>query len=268
MYHTNSGLRPGWASYLSHYTHFPVIIALDMSLAAAAPVAGYDQYLTITVPVLHPGGSGFANGEELQLFWEMERALVNSLEREAQAIYAGRTSSQGKKHLVFFLYNVDPIETLMEGIQALYPAYTLDYRVEPDPEWDIYFDLLFPNLEETNSLLNQRMLKRLIRSGVDLQQEQTVHHWIYCKTEEGRQALRQIAEAQGFEAQLLPTRIGEHHFVYLLRLCKRHKVDQITIDSVSATLRTWARAHHGDYDGWEVSVGKCTALDPELQDLE
>lgn len=268
MYNRTTGLRPGWASYLSHYTHFPVIIALDMSLAAAAPVAGYDQYLTITVPVLHPGGSGFANGEELQLFWEMERTLVRRLEDEAQAIYAGRTSAQGKKHLVFFLYNADPIETIMEEIQALHPAYALDHRTELDPEWDIYFDLLFPNLEETNSLLNQRMLKRLIRNGIDLQQEQNVSHWIYCKTEEGRQALRKIAEPQGFEAQLLPTRVGEHHFTYLLRLCKRHKVDQATIDSISATLRTWARAHHGDYDGWEVSVEKCRPLDQKLEDLE
>ncbi len=268
MYHRTTGMRPGWASYLSHYTHFPVIIALDMSLAAAAPVAGYDQYLTITVPVLHPGGGGFANGEELQLFWEMERALVSRLEGEAQAIYAGRTSAQGKKHLVFFLYNADPVEAIVEEIQSLYPAYPLDHRVEPDPEWDIYFDLLFPNLEETNSLLNQRMLKRLIRNGIDLQQEQFVSHWVYCKTEGGRQALRQIAESQGFEAQLLPTRIGEHHYSYLLRLCKRHKVDQATIDSVSATLRTWARAHHGDYDGWEVSVEKCKPLDQKLEDLE
>lgn len=268
MYHRTTGLRPGWASYLSHYTHFPVIIALDMSLAAAAPVAGYDQYLTVTIPVLSPGSSGFANGEELPLFWEMERTLVGRLEREAQAIYAGRTSAQGKKHLVFFLYNPDSIESIMEQVQALYPAYPFDHRMEPDPEWDIYFDLLFPNLEETNSLLNQRMLKRLIRKGIDLQQEQTLNHWIYCKTEEGRQALRQIAEAQGFEAQLLPTRIGEHHYTYLLRLCKRHKLDQTTIDSISTTLRTWARAHHGDYDGWELSVEKCQPLDRDLKDLE
>ena len=36
--------RPGWATYLSHFTHYPDIIALDMELAAVAPIAGYDQY--------------------------------------------------------------------------------------------------------------------------------------------------------------------------------------------------------------------------------
>ena len=268
MYYTTSGLRPGWASYLSHYTHFPVIIALDMSLAAAAPVAGYDQYLTVTVPILKPADSGFADKAELQVFWEIERLLVSRLEREAQAIYAGRTSTQGKKHFIFFLYQPEVVNRIMKELRGLYPAYTIDSRVELDPEWDIYFDLLFPNLQETNSLLNQRMVNRLIRKGFNLDESYRVDHWIYCKTAEGRTALMKIAEGQGFETETLATRAGEHHYSYLLRLNKKHKVDLHTIDSISTTLRTWARAHNGDYDGWEVSIDRSRPLDREIKILE
>lgn len=268
MYHSTPGVRPGWVSYLSHYTHYPVIISLDMSLAAAAPLAGYDQYLTITVPVLDPGKHGFAHKEELQIFWEMERAIVGRLEKEAQVVYAGRTSTQGKKHLIFFLYNAQPIDQLMEELQAIYPAYPMDHRMEMDPEWDIYFDLLFPNLEETNSLLNQRMVNRLIRKGLDLQVDYLVDHWIYCKTIQARAALAKVAQGQGFATQVLPSRTGEHHYPFLLRLQKRHKVDLSTIDAITTTLHTWARAHRGDYDGWEVSVDRIVTLDQEISALE
>lgn len=261
MYHTTPGVRTGWVSYLSHYTHFPVIISLDMSLAAVAPLAGYDQYLTITVPVLDPGQHGFAHKEELKTFWEMERIMAGRLEKEAQVVYAGRTSTQGKKHLLFFLYNATPVDAIMEELQAVYPAYPMDHRVETDPEWDIYFDLLFPKLEETNSLLNQRMINRLLRKGIDLSLAQTVDHWIYCKTAQGRDALTKIAVGQGFSVQALPTRVGEHHYMYLLQLQKRHKVDLATIEAITTTLHTWARAHGGDYDGWEVTSSRLLVVD-------
>lgn len=254
MHTPTPNYRPGWASYLSHFTHYPVIIALDMGLAPVAPVAGYDQYLTVSIPMIQPLLNGFPNEKELGLFWEMERFIVEQVERTANAIYAGRTTTQGKKHLIFFLYDSTKIPSIMAKVNRKYSSYAIQSRLEADPEWDIYFDLLYPNLEETNSLLNQRMVNRLLRQGDDLTQVRWVDHWIYFKTEEGRTAFINTVEGQGFETEAVPTQEGEHHYPYLVRTRKQHLVDLKTVNAITATIRTWARTHGGDYDGWETAV--------------
>ncbi|MEZ5044893.1 MAG: DUF695 domain-containing protein [Saprospiraceae bacterium] len=246
--------RPGWATYLSHFTHYPVIIGLDMELAAVAPIAGYDQYLTVTIPLKDPLPNGFPKEEELSLFWKIERDIVKQLEKGLNAIYAGRTTTQGRKHLIFFLYDVGQSTEIIELVQQDYPAYAIESRLEPDPEWDIYFDLLFPNLEETNSLLNQRTVNRLMRQGDDLTQPRRVDHWIYFKTLEGRAAFSQIAQSNGFETILVAARPDDHHYPYLVRTRKEHLVDLKNINAITTELRSWARLYGGDYDGWETVI--------------
>lgn len=246
--------RPGWASYLSHFTHFPVIIALDMGLASVAPIAGYDQYLTVSIHLKDPHPSGFPKEEELDLFWAIENSIVEQLEKGLNAIYAGRTTTQGRKHLIFFLYDALQSSEIIDLVKEEYPDYTIESRLEPDPEWDIYFDLLFPNMEETNSLLNQRMVNRLMRQGDDLTQARLVDHWIYFKTVEGREAFAKTARTHGFETLLVAARPEEHEYPYLVRTRKRHLIDLKNINAITSTLRGWARAHGGDYDGWETSI--------------
>lgn len=254
MHISTPNYRPGWTSYLSHFTHYPVIIALDMGLATVAPVAGFDQYLTISIPMLKPLVNGFPNEKELGLFWEMERFIVQEVEGAADAIYAGRTTTQGKKHLIFFLYDPSKIAVAMAKVSRKYATYAIQSRVEVDPEWDIYFDLLYPNLAETNHLLNRRMVNRLVRQGDDLTQVRWVDHWVYFKTVEGRAAFMKTVEGQGFEVEALSTKSGEHHYPYLVRTSKQHPVDLKTVNIISATIRTWATTHGGDYDGWETAV--------------
>jgi len=253
--HTSApNYRPGWTSYLSHFTHYPVIIALDMGLATVAPVAGFDQYLTISIPMLEPLVNGFPNEKELGLFWEMERFIVKQMEGTVDAIYAGRTTTQGKKHLIFFLYDPSKVAAIMAKVSQKYNTYAIQSRLERDPEWDIYFDLLYPNLAETNSLLNRRMVNRLLRQGDDLTQVRWVDHWIYFKTAEGRAAFMKTVEGQGFEVEPLATKSGEHHYPYLVRTRKQHSVDLKTVNTITATIRTWATTYGGDYDGWETAV--------------
>ena len=137
-----------------------------------------------------------------------------------------------------------------------FPSYIYDFGIKEDKEWESYFEFMYPNPKQYQSILNRRVLDNLESHGDSLTKTRQVDHWICFKTQDDRQTFLDKIKDDGFQIINQDYYADNAEFPYSLQIAR---VDNVDIDSVNDyTLSLWQLAIecNGDYDGWETSVEK------------
>lgn len=245
--------RPDWDIYTCHIEDNPAIIGLDLDLRRFAPLNSKPFAVHVSVYLNDPRPDGFPKGTEFETLGEIEDHLVQQLELTLHAHFAGRTISAGVRD--FYFYTADPSlhDKFITDAMTRFPGYKYDYGVKEDKNWELYFDFLFPDIQEFQRIQNRKVLRTLKQHGDIPEKERHIDHWIFFSTEADRDRYWKMIQSQRFIIEGWPLE-KDGELPYGLQISRNDKTDEDSIDITVMYLWELAREMNARYDGWETVI--------------
>ena len=255
----NIQIPENWTVYIGRVEDNPAVFRLNLGLEEIAPITQYPQSVRLTFELKEPDENGFSNNRERDFLYTIEDEEVMPLLNESD-ILAGIVTYQGTITWYFYTENTSDLEKRLQSVVTKHPDYSIQIKTTDDTDWKIYFEFLFPNIYEMQSIHNSNLQEHCEEAGDHTDQERPIEHWLYFQTEKDMNSAITKAESLGFlvynRGKIEPEE-GEdpnEDLGYRLILSKVNSVDNIdpdTWDLIDLVLDT-----HGEYDGWETVLVK------------
>jgi len=181
------------------------------------------------------------------------RSTIDGLKQNKSA---GTFSYQCSRMDYYYIKDTANIRKYLEdAFKTSFPKYEYMIEIKNDPDWEAYLTFLYPNEETREYIENEKVVLSLHKAGDDLSKPRQVDHWLYFKTEEGREGFLKYALQEKFklEGKDFSDKSALH---FKLHLSRTDKVDIASISAVTIALRRKAMECSGEYDGWETFVIK------------
>jgi regulator of RNase E activity RraB len=257
----NSNVR----SYLDSYDEKPVYTIVDLGLAEIAPVAGYDRYIAVILPVqINGSGEGAPVGDgELKSLHKIEERCI----REAEAkgfLYAGHAIVTAAEHMyiAFYCKETDKDEIINNLLKICQANGREPTRIlsKEDHEWGFYLERLYPDIYSMQPLNHQEIVEDVRKHGDSGQLPRSVAFWLYFSTKEDAEACLEEAADQGFLLDTLADLREDKQFKGNRPFALTIKKDMaLNVDEMNAEawkLIDLAKEYDGEYDGIETDVIK------------
>ena len=243
---------PGWASHQRVSDRGPVAIAVDLSLAARAPLAANPRLVRVRYALRSARPDGQPEPAEAEALARVEDLLAAGL-AGAGAIYAGRVTLAGFREHHFYLPDAVGVHAELDAVRAQVADYLLEEQGEDDPAWHAYQQELFPTPRAHRWLLDRRGVEALARRGDRGERPRPVDHQASFPTAEAREAFAAEAAAQGFEV-VARRDDGPPPNGFGVDLRREGPATLKALHEVTWPLAEAAARHGGAYDGWEAPV--------------
>ncbi|MEQ1922148.1 MAG: DUF695 domain-containing protein, partial [Pyrinomonadaceae bacterium] len=161
-----------WTAYLSTIEDSHVgSIMVDMGLRDLAPIAGLGQLLIIEIPMCNAREDGLPADGEFETLSDIEESFHLNLTSSIRCAFAGHLYCESTASLYFYVgSDIDLEELLRKSIQS-FSDYTFNHRLKPDPEWEAYFDFLYPSPIQMQRIGNDTVIQSLLKHGDNLESE-------------------------------------------------------------------------------------------------
>ena len=242
-----------WDSYPLRVDDEPASIFLDLALARSAPRTSHPTMAYLRVRMRQPRPDGLSSQEEAQALFALEDALDQAFAEGGHAIYAGRNTSAGNRDFYFYTADGARFESAAERAMQGFPGYEFSIGTQPDPEWRVYFDFLYPTPDDHQRMLNRRVLHQLAQHGDDPEKPRPIDHMAVFGGAAVCAAFIEQVRGQGFAvtAGHPLTRDDGSFAVEFTRADRPAEIHGITLELVALI-----HSHQGDYDGWGCPVEK------------
>lgn len=226
----------------------PASIYVDLGLARTAPVKTQPHMAYVRVFMRQPREDGLSSREEFDVLISLEDALVDGVAANGVTTYSGRNTSSGNRD--FYFYTSDPAGFMasVEKVMAGHPAYKFETGARLDPEWETYFNFLYPSADNMQRIMNRRVTDNLAKYGDALSEPRLIDHLAYLPNARAATSLRGILGEQGFTVH--EPEIGGGSV--MLRFERTDRPD--AIDDVVIPIVRRVKELGGDYDGWGCEV--------------
>ena len=247
--------QENWAAYLTTIDgEGPGSILVDLGLREIAPRPDLAHLLIVEIPVKNKRENGLPEVEEFDILSEIEESFDSALSA-IDRVFAGHLYCEGLASLYFYVESGIDLEALLKNCMEPFRGYTFAHRVEYDPNWEGYFDFLYPAPIELQRLGNESVIRNLTEHGDNLEKERKVEHWIYFPSQADRsQFLTSIAN-DGFEVEDLSVD-EDYGLPYKAQISREDKVTLEATDEYILDLWQKAQDFNGNYDGWETYIVK------------
>jgi hypothetical protein len=245
-----------WESYMTNIDHKIGTILLDFGIRQDAPSATLTELTWLDLRYHTTRPDGLPEPDEFERLNKVDDVLEAAASQSAVRIaYVGRSTSDGKR--LYFFYSSDSTSTERAITSALsaHPDYRFELGSKLEPDWNAYFEYLFPDARQYQSISNGHVLRALEGHGDDHAIEREVDHWAYFENRFDRAQFIETVCEKGFRV------VGEsddpdNEPSYGVHLSGIHAVDHNTIDAITVELFDCAKEHSGIYDGWETVIVK------------
>ena len=245
-----------WEVYLAQYEKGAGSTLVNMSLKEFAPIQKYPFLLKAGVRLVKCTQEGLPTKEEWDVLYSISDKIKSTIEGLKQNKSAGTFSYQCSRMDYYYIKDTNNIRKyLEEAFKTNFPKYEYAIEIKADTHWEAYLTFLYPNEETREYLENEKVILNLTKAGDNLSKPRQVDHWLYFKTEAGREGFLKYALQEKFKLEEKGVSVkSERHFK--LRLSRTDKVDIASISVVTIALKKKAKEFDGDYDGWETFVVK------------
>ena len=244
-----------WEIYVTYVDDHPAVILVDLGIADFVPLPNKPALVWLWVHIQSPDEEGFPTEEEDMILNDIEDAVTEAMETTA-ARYVGRITTDGRREFYFYMDNPAEFRTTVTSAMSSTPQYEFEIDEAEDPEWDHYFNVLYPSPEDFQQIHNQHVISKLYEAGDSLTEPRQVDHFANFQTEEDREQFVSAAAELGYEATSRPAPNEESEFPYNVGLVRVDAVDAETIDRITFELFDLARKFEGEYEGWGSKVVK------------
>lgn len=239
-----------WDFYSLRVNDEPASIFLDMGIAEAAPIAVYGHRACLRLGMRHPRADGLSSTEEFEALSALEDAVTNQVVEACPGLYVGRNTSGGKRDFYFYVADQRLFEPAAKAAMHGFADYEFELHLKPDPEWDGYFNFLYPSPDQRRQMADTAVLAQLDRHGDRSDQPRQIDHFASFQDDSARAAFAAIIMAKGFSIQTGPVESDEVE----ARLEFSHVGAPDAIHEVSRELSELAAECSGEYGGWGCQV--------------
>jgi uncharacterized protein (TIGR01619 family) len=243
-----------WDSYICNVNGELASIFLNLSLAKTAPDSSRPRLLYVWVKMRSPRPDGLSSQEEADALWKLGDGLTASLEKEHDAVFVGRITTQGRREFYFYVAEAHGHDHAINRPLSSFSSYEFETGTKDDPTWGQYLSVLYPPKEELQKIQNRHVLEVLQKKGDRLDEPREVSHWIYFTSEADRLKFSHSMKELGYELLPFSGTDKQEPGVYGLQIRKSDRVDQESIDNAVLEILRFAKAVDGEYDGWETQL--------------
>jgi hypothetical protein len=226
-----------WDFYSCEIEGKPHSIMVNLSFFDIAPKPNVDVFHCLEITLKHPNPEhGMTTNEEFQPLSDMED-LIHSNETE-NLVYIARQTGDGKRKFYFYASSEVDFVSFMDVLGQAFPAYEKTTFSFEDPNWQTYFEDLYPNAIAMNEISNRAVLFRLEENGDNLEVPREIDHTIVFKNRKKANDFSKIVEERGFTVEINSSGIFSKTFDLLVQ-----RVDPPSrLDPSPLNYRNWRRA--------------------------
>ena len=249
----NKNLPQKWDFFMCRIEGAPASIRTNLALIEVAPLEGLTQRLQFCIKMQNPRPDGLSSNEEYPILCDIEDALGDKAEAIG-AILAGVVKSEGFLELWFYTQNAEALAKTCEDALQTFEGYQSGYNIAEDPEWEDYFDFLYPDEFSYQTMQNRKVLMQLEKNGDKMEVPREIDHFIYFKEAAQQQAFAKEAEAKGFKVRFNDDEFVEDRkaegkeYPYMVEATREDS--PLAIDDIVWDLLELASPFEGNYDGW------------------
>jgi uncharacterized protein YaaR (DUF327 family) len=246
-----------WAPYFCKVNDTIASVFVDLGVRTIAPDKQKPELLWIFVKMRSVRDDGLPRDDEFAPLNKIEDRLTKIIDKKQKAINVGRVTTAGRREFYFFASTTKDFDKNVKIAMSRFSDYEYQLGTKPDPAWTQYSNFLYPEPQQYQSIQNMKVIENLEKAGDNLKRARNVSHWAYFKDSVSRENYIREVEELGFKPNPeYKTFKSDEDFPYGIMIERVDKVDFNSIDSVIIDLWHKAKAHDGDYDGWETSVEK------------
>ena len=249
----SSSYQADWDIYFCYLEDAPAFISVDLGQYSRAPLPDKPYMIEVVAGLLTTTDDGFPDNEEWAKLEEIEDMLVNSFEEKLEAIFVGKTLNSGRRGLYFYSGDTLLVDQMVDELRAHFPEYTFEHQITEDPNWEVYFEYLYPDEESLLRIQNNKVLQLLEEQGDQAYVPRKITYTLYFRSVEDRAAAKQEVLNSDFEVES-ENEAENQELPYTLVLAKVSKADEETIYLTTEMLMQLAIKHDGEFDGWETQI--------------
>lgn len=205
-----------------------------------------------------PRVDGMPTDHEFDALMALEDALSAEV-GEIGGVYVGRISVGGHRYFYYYVDAEQKDLAQLVGRVEQESAYDLGYLVDVDRDKKGYWEDLFPTKADWQVIKDQRVLSVMQENGDDLETPRRIDHWAYFPRPDQRDAFKDWVEAEGFSIE----RADASDEKFAVQFFHTFSPAFPGISNCTIKLMEKAEACGGDYDGWETSVERGEAIQPD-----
>ena len=248
-----------WGVYLCNAFAYdlPAVIRVNLALRDFEYTANYPNRLHLQILYKNANDSGFPTREEGEYVYSIEDAVEEIVEQHGDML-AGVVKCDERVRIFAYTKNelgyYDEISAMMS---EKFPEYAYTSAVVEEPDWELYFQALYPDRYEYQSIMNMRLIEN-IKSDGDSMVPRVLEHCLLFKTEENGEAFLAKVMEDGFIKLSSEDRSNneaiDKEYPYLLVIGREDAFENI--DEIVWYLMDLAEEFDGEDDGWGCHIVK------------
>ena len=248
-----------WGIYLCNAfaCDLPAVIRTNLALWDFEFTANYPKRLHLQILYKNADDNGFPTREEGEYVYSIEDAVVEIIEQHGD-ILAGVVKCDERVHIFAYAKNESGYyDEISEIMAENFPDYVYTFAVFEDKDWELYFDALYPDRYEYQSIMNRWLIED-IKSNGDSMVPRVLEHCLFFTTEENGEAFLTKVMEDGF-TKLSSENLSNNEDIdkeYPYELVIGREDDFEDIDETVWYLMDLAKEFDGEYDGWACPIVK------------
>ncbi len=248
-----------WGVYLcdSFAYDLPAVIRANLALRDFEYTVNYLKRLHLQILYKNADDNGFPTREEGEYVYSIEDAVEEIVKQHGDML-AGVVKCDERVRIFAYTKNelgyYDEISAVMS---ENFPDYAYTLAVVDDPDWELYFQALYPDRYEYQSIMNMRLIED-IKSDGDSMVPRVLEHCLLFKTEENGEAFLAKVMEDGFiklsSENLTDNEDIDKEYPYVLVIGREDAFENI--DEIVWYLMDLAEEFDGEYSGWGCHVVK------------
>ena len=248
-----------WGVYLCNAFAYdlPAVIRTNLALRDFEYTANYPKRLHLQILYKNANDSGFPTREEGEYVYSIEDAVEEIVKQHGDML-AGVVKCDERVRIFAYTKNelgyYDEISAVMS---KNFPDYAYTLAVVDDPDWELYFQALYPDRYEYQSIMNMRLIEDIKSDGHSMV-PRVLEHCLLFKTEEhGEAFLAKVMEDSFIKLSSENQTDNEDidkEYPYVLVIGREDAFEDI--DEIVWYLMDLAEEFDGEYDGWACHIVK------------
>ncbi len=248
-----------WGVYLcnSFAYDLPAVIRVNLALRDFEYTANYPNRLHLQILYKNANDSGFPTREEGEYVYSIEDAVEEIVEQHGDMLVGVVKCDERVRIFAYTKNELGYYDEISAIMSEKFPDYAYTLAVVEEPDWELYFQALYPDRYEYQSIMNMRLIEN-IKSDGDSMVPRVLEHCLLFKTEENGEAFLAKVMEDGFiklssENQSDNENIDKE-YPYVLVIGREDAFENI--DGIVWYLMDLAEEFDGEYSGWGCHIVK------------
>ena len=248
-----------WGVYLcdSFAYDLPAVIRANLAFRDFEYTANYPKRLHLQILYKNANDSGFPTREEGEYVYSIEDAVEEIVKQHGDML-AGVVKCDERVRIFAYTKNeLGYSDEISEIMSENFPDYAYTLAVVEDEDWELYFNGLYPDRYEYQSIMNMRLIED-IKSDGDSMVPRVLEHCLLFKTEKNGEAFLAKVMEDGFiklsSENLTDNEDIDKEYPYVLVIGREDAFENI--DEIVWYLMDLAEEFDGEYSGWGCHIVK------------